>query len=118
MEHPTVPISIQVGNWRTAEVQLLEADSTVIDLTGATGYIVWNDPAGLKYKVALNLGRAPGHSSNSALEATQGWCWATFKGINVPGEWAEQVQAVLPSGSEPLKAGVTPFLVEDNLAAP
>lgn len=110
---------IQVDNWRTPEVRLLDPEGEPIDLTGATGYFVWtNQESGTSYHVALTVGRAPLNSSDAAAEAEDGWCWATFTGINASGQWSEQVQAILPSGSEPLNGGVVSFNVLSNLTPP
>lgn len=114
---------IQVGNWRTPEVQVVESDGTAtgtqpIDLTGATGFFIWMDELGNTYQVEINLGRAPANSTDAAAEAIDGWCWATFTGIDVPGEWKEQLQAVLPGDDEPINAGVVSFNVSANLTPP
>lgn len=108
----------QVGNWRTPEVRLLDPNDSPIDLTGATGVYVWKSPSGTSYEVELNLGRAPANSTDPAAEAIEGWSWATFDGIDEAGEWAEQVQAILPVGSEPLYGAVVTFNVLSNLTPP
>lgn len=116
--------TIQKNNWRTTEVQVFDDDGSaaglVIPLTGATGFLISTDEAGVSYKTAIVLGKfpRPGVSSDPAGEAILGWCHATFKTVATAGRWVEQLQLVLPTGSEPLNGRLEDFNVSDNLTPP
>ena len=116
-------VTIQKTNWRTSQarfVDYINDDGTVtqtpIVLTGATGYLVSTDPSGTSYKTAITLGKA--EPVDAAAEAIDGYCYATFKGVAVNGNWSEQFQLVLPSSSEPLYSDVKKFTVKGNLTPP
>jgi hypothetical protein len=109
-------INTQVNNWRTSQQQFIDENGDAIDLTGATGWYVVTDPEGNGYKVAVILGKAG--SLTPATDAQAGWCNATFTGINVAGQWTEQMRLTLPLGSEPLNGDTDTFTVVPNLPLP
>jgi hypothetical protein len=116
---------IQEVNWRTVVGQFIDAaksrytKTTVpIDLTGATGVLVVTFTANLvtnSYSTPITLGKP--NSMTQAEDAINGWCYATFEGINMPGTWSEQLQLVLPTG-EPLNGGAFSYTVSANLTPP
>lgn len=106
-------VYIQVNNWRTVEQQFTDENGVAIDLTGATGNLVMKSPKGFIYNTAITPGKV-----DDPTKVTDGWCWATFKGIDMDGDWSEQMQLVLPAGSEPLNGGIDTFKVSGNLVTP
>lgn len=116
---------IQKVNWRTSQVRFMDVlgssndeVGTPIDIRGATGFLVSTSPSGGVYQTAIVLGKTPDVSVDPTVEAEDGYCHATFKGINEDGDWNEQFQLVLPAESEPLYAPVKKFRVRDNLLVP
>jgi len=112
-------IYIQSVNWRTVQVQFLDENGDPIDLTGATGVLVYSDSENPpnSYETEAILGRwdAP---SDQAADAILGYVYGIEAEISASGAFSEQFQLVLPSNSEPLYGGVVTFSVNENLDPP
>lgn len=112
-------IYTQEVNYRTCQVQILDQDGAAIDLTGATGVLVYSDSDNPpnSYQVDAVLGKWDSPSTQ-ATDAENGWVYGIETGINVGGQWSEQFQLVLPNNDEPLYGGVVTFSVSENLDPP
>ena len=107
----------QVGNWRTTEIQFQDEDGVPIDLTGATGNLISTAPdAEIGTLTPITLGKEINVSPDTqASNAEDGWCYATFTGINVAGAWNEQMKLMLAGNTEPLNGAVVQYTVSGNL---
>lgn len=112
-------IYLQEVNYRTCQAQFTDQDGNPIDLTGATGVLVYSDSDNPpnSYETEAILGRWDDPGSQAA-DAILGYVYGIETGINVGGLWSEQFQMTLPDNDEPLYGGVVTFSVSENLDPP